>query len=78
MRFFFSDWMLQDWPDVDNNKRTFRISFKFNEQGIITEARVRVNRKRNYLHELDMTAKSDGYTGQTNPGMSGAYTDNAL
>ena len=78
MRFFFSDWMLQDWPDVDNNKRTFRISFKFNEQGIITEARIRVNRKRNYLHELDMTVKSDGYAGQTNPGMSGAYTDNAL
>lgn len=78
MRFFFSDWVLTDMPDVDNNKRTFRISFKLNEQGVISEARVRINRKRNYYHELDITVKNNGYAGQTHPELHGAYMDNAL
>lgn len=78
MRFFFSDWVLNDMPDVDNNKRTFRISFKLDENGLISEARVRINRKRNYYHELDITVKSNGYAGQTNPEAHGSYTDNAL
>lgn len=78
MRFFFSDWVLNDMPDVDNNKRTFRISFKLDESGHINEARVRINRSRNYLHELDMTVKADGYKGQTDPTKTGAYTDKAL
>lgn len=78
MRFFFSDWILTDMPDVDNNKRTFRISFKLDSNGLISEARVRVNRKRNYLHELDITVNNNGYAGQTHPEASGSYTDNAL
>lgn len=78
MRFFFSDWMLQDWPTVDNNKRTFRISFKLDANGLISEARVRVNRSRNYLHELDMTVTNSGYAGKTHPEATGAYTDTAL
>lgn len=78
MRFFFSDWVLTDMPDVDNNKRTFRISFKLDENGLISEARVRINRKRNYYHELDITVKNDGYAGQTRPESHGSYTDNAL
>lgn len=78
MRFFFSDWVLNDMPTVDNNKRTFRISFKLDESGHINEARVRINRSRNYLHELDMTVKADGYKGQTDSTKTGAYTDKAL
>ena len=78
MRFFFSDWVLNDMPTVDNNKRTFRISFKLDESGHINEARVRINRKRNYCHELDITVKANGYAGQTDPEAHGTYTDNAL
>lgn len=77
MRFFFSDWMLQAMPSVDSNRRSIRISFKV-ENGVISEARVRVNRSRNYLHELDVTVKSNGYEGKTNPDKTGSYTDNRL
>ncbi len=73
MRFFFSEWMLATRPNVDKNRRSIRISFKFNDAGIITEARCRINRNKEYNYALDVTVKDNGYEGQTEPGKTGIY-----